>query len=240
MKGWMKKFGVATLLSSSVLCSVSCAENENMLVILGVMTADPPECTYLASGSSAVLLSGSVDVAFGGYYDAVLLVANQLVRTAAKSRLRAEATNIHINNAVVTLLLDGQAAFESYSVPATGFVPVGTGEESGYGAIGVALMPGVPLPSGTHYVIAEVRLQGTTSGGDDIESNRFRFQIAVTDSRAGSGAVVYNASANGRGYCDETVCSQSGATASTCGVMGQDGPVDCCACLGLDFCREAP
>jgi hypothetical protein len=66
----------------------SCADNQNMLVIVGVMKGQPPDCTYNASASSTLWLSGAMDAAFGGYYEAVLLVSNQLIFLSITLRLR--------------------------------------------------------------------------------------------------------------------------------------------------------
>lgn len=242
MKQWTKRIGVAALLGSLSLGIGSCADNENMIVIMGVMSADPPDCVYTPSASARVLLSGVVDVAFGGYYNAVLLVSNQLMSTGAKARWRAEASFVSINNAVVRLLLDGKAQLSYDSVPATGFIPVGTGQDSGYGSIAVQVMRGGfdGLQAG-HFIIAEIKLQGRTSGGDDIESNVFQYQISLTDSSTGTGLVTYTESANGVGYCNPQTCDEGNVPdAQTCS-MGQDGPVSCCLCInGPDFCRESP
>jgi hypothetical protein len=239
MKRWTKKFCVAGLLGSLVL-SAGCADNENMLVIQGVMTADAPECVYTPSANAQVLLNGVLDVGFGGYYDAVLLVSNQLMNTGAKARLRAEASNVSVSNAEVRLLINGDQQMPVYSVPATGFVPVGNGQDSGYGAIAVQVMPGITVPSGTDYVIAEIRLQGRTSGGDDIESNLFRFQIYVVDSSSGHGLVAYTEFDNGVGICNPDTCSSGGGVTTQQCAFGQDGPISCCDCASLPFCRTSP
>jgi hypothetical protein len=244
MKHWTRKIGVAAVLSSLVLSLGSCADNEDMIVIMGVMSADPPDCMYIPSAAAPVFLSGVVDVAFGGYYNAVLLVSNQLMSTGSKSRLRAEGSFVSINNAVVRLLVDGQTQLSYDSVPASGFIPVGIGEDSGYGSIPVQVMRGGfdALQSG-HFVVAEIKLQGRTSGGDDIESNVFQFQIGIVNSGSGGGLVVYTETdANGVGYCNPDTCAETGGgTVTQSCSIGQDRPVSCCDCMNVsDVCRESP
>lgn len=242
MKRCSRKLCTAGLLGSLLLGTGSCADNENMLVIIGVMSAEAPTCLYTATASATLNLNGVVDIAFGGYYHAVLLVSNQLMAGGSKSRLRAESSNVSINNAEVRLLADGSTQIMYNSVPASGFVGVGAGEDSGYGNIAVNIMPGVTVPPDTHYIVAEVRLQGKTSGGDDIESNLFRYNIYVVDSSsAGGGLVQYNSpDVNGGGTCDATLCGDTSSTTTqqSCD-EGQDNPISCCDCLARSFCRAS-
>lgn len=240
MKRWTRTISAVGLLGTLLLGVDSCADNQNMLVIVGVMKAQPPDCTYTASGSSTLWLSGAMDAAFGGYYEAVLLVSNQLMAEGSKSRLRAESADVFINNAEVTLLGNGSTPLRApYSVPASGLVPAGSGEDVGYGSIAVHLIPGVSIPSGTTYIIAEVRLQGTTSGGRDIESNLFRYEIDVVSSATGtaSGLVEYNSTDPGTGapICDRTKCTDT--TVNYCN-LGQDVSVSCCACIDRSYCSS--
>ena len=234
MKLWFRKMCATGLLAGVLLSTGSCADNENMVVIIGAMSAQPPDCTYNASSSALLLFNGIVDMAFGGHYTAVLLVSNQLAARGSKARLRAESSDVTIDNAVVHLLGDGQVELGSYSVPASGHVPVGSGEDVGYGAIAVDIMPqGTDVPSGTGYVIAEVKLQGKTSGGADIESNVFRYEIYVVDSRWGGGLVRFDTiDTNGNCRCT----SGTSSTRTSC-YIGQDTTISCCDCIQFDFCQ---
>ena len=182
MKSWLGRMCATGLLAGVLLGTGSCADNENMLVIMGVMSAQPPDCVYSPAAGSLLLFNGIVDMAFGGHYVGVLLVANELAAQGDKSRLRAESSDITIDNAVVNLLGNGtvQLGGGAFSVPASGHVPVGAGQDIGYGAISVDIMPGISsVGAGIGYVIAEVKLQGKTSGGKDIESNTFRYDLLI-------------------------------------------------------------
>ncbi len=194
MNRWMTRICGAGLLAGMSLGVGSCAHNDDMLVIIGAMYAQAPDCSYLPSATAQLLLSGIVDVGFGPNYTAVLMVSNQLASRGSKARLRAETSNVTVDNAEVRLLRNGTEELRYFSVPASGYIAVGTGEDSGYGAISINVLPGsVPVPSDTGYIIAEIRLQGTTLGGASVESNLFRFEIFVVDSsiKGGNGLVFY-------------------------------------------------
>ncbi len=226
MNRWMTKLGTAGLLVGMSLSLGSCAHNDDMLVIVGAMYAQPPDCSYSPSASSQLLLSGTVYVGFGGTYTAVLLVANQLASRGSKARLRAETSNVTINNAEVHLFANGVTDIGYFSVPASGYLAVGSGDDSGYGAIAVSVLPGSINVSGNGYVIAEIQLQGTTLGGADIDSNLFRFEIFVVDSSippAGSGLVYYPA-LSATNQCDSTVCTNTTRTVTSC-YPGQDAAI---------------
>jgi hypothetical protein len=112
---------------------------------------------------------------------------------------------------------------------------VGSGEDSGYGTIAIDVLPGtIAIPAGTAFLIAEIRLQGTTLGGSDIESNLFRFEIFVVDSSTGNGLVYFpNVTANGA--CD---CSGVSTTTATACFVGQDTYIPCCSCTQYDVCKS--
>ena len=219
MNRWMTRIGTAGVLAGMSLCFGGCASNDDMIVIVGAMYAQPPTCSYLASASSQLLLNGTVDLGFGGTYTAVLLVANQLAARGDKSRLRAESSNVTINNAEVHLLANGNSELGYFSVPASGYLAVGSGEDSGYGAIAVNVLPGSIDVGGAAYVVAEIRLQGTTLGGADVDSNLFRFQIFVVDSRIPNGGLVYY-----------PVLDVNNACAGTTLCTGQSQTVSCVLC----------
>ena len=237
MNRWMTRICAAGLLGGMSMFLGSCAHNDDMLVVIGAMAATPPDCKFSPSASATLMMSGTVDVGFGAKYTAVLLVANQLASRGSKARLRGETSNVNINNAEVRLLAGGTLDIGYFSVPASGYIPVGSGEDSGYGAIAIDVLPGsVVIPDNTGYIIAEIRVQGTTLGGTDIESNLFRFQIFVVDSsKAGGGGLVYYPVLDSTNNC---VCGTSSAVVTSC-FPGQDAYIACCNC-SLGFCKRQP
>jgi hypothetical protein len=222
-----------------MLGSGSCAHNDDMLVVIGAMSAQAPDCNYQPSATSDLLLKGTVDVAFGANYKAVLLVANQLRSQGSKARLRAESSNININNAEVRLLSNGTDEMQFFSVPASGYIAVGSGEDSGYGGIAIDILPGgVNVPATTQFIVAEIQLQGTTLGGESIDSNVFRFEIVAVNSALPSGGLVSYTALDANGECSSAVCTATTTTTSC--YLGQDAPISCCECLALSFCRIPP
>jgi hypothetical protein len=238
MNRWMTRICGVGLLAGISLGLGSCAHNDDMLVIVGAMYAQAPDCSYLPSATAKLLLNGIVDVGFGAKYTAVLLVANQLASRGSKARLRGETSNVTIDNAEVRLLQDGSTQLGYYSVPASGYIAVGSGEDSGYGAISIDVLPGSITPT-TGYIIAEIRLQGTTLGGASIESNLFRFEIFVVDSRQKNGGLVYYPALSATtGLCDSAVCTSTSRTVTAC-YPGQDSYISCCNC-SKSFCLTPP
>lgn len=235
MNRWTTRICALGLLAGLSLGIGSCAHNDDMLVVIGAMSARPPDCTFLPVAMSPLLLNGILDVGFGYKYTAVLLVSNQLGSRGDKTRLRAESSHINVNNAEVRLLANGQSELQFYSVPASGYIPVGSGEDPGFGAIAIDVLPGtITIPGDVAFVIAEIRLQGTTLGGADVESNLFRFEIFIVDSNTGNGLVYYpNLTASNQ--CD---CTGTTTTTTSC-FPGQDLPIPCCSCYlqHPEFCQ---
>jgi hypothetical protein len=241
MNRWMTKICAAGVLAGTSLSLGSCAHNDDMLVIVGAMFAQAPDCSYQPSATSKLLLTGVVDLGFGANYTAVLLVANQLAARGSKDRLRAESSNVTINNAQVRLLSNGTDEIKYFSVPASGYIIVGSGQDSGYGAISVDVLPGgIPIDgTQTQYIVAEIRVQGTTLGGASIDSNLFRFEIFVVNSSLPNGGLVtYDQADPQTGECNANTCGATNQTQTSC-YLGQDSFISCCNC-SQSFCRQQP
>src|SRR5512145_673071 len=179
------KVGVGLLLGATGSAGSSgCAENDSTLFILGV-AAIGSDCTYTPSASTTMMPSGQLDVGFDQSYQAGLVLANQMASRGDKSRSRTETSRIILEGAEVNLLLpDGSSLRDAFSAPGAGFVDVGNGAQPGYGILSVVLIPRpnedqVARALDQGYVIAEVKAFGKTLGGQEVESNVFRFPIDV-------------------------------------------------------------
>ncbi len=180
-----RSLSLALAASSLALASAAltgCADNDSGLYVRGVLALTPPDCTITADPSALHLLGGVMDVRVrqGLGYSAALLVGNQLVRRGDRDQLRTETSRVSLEGAEVTLLTETGSSIAEFTVPGTGFVDPGSSDEPGYGSMAVMLIPPGVGTAGTR-IIVEVRVFGTTLGGDEIESATLTFPVTVCD-----------------------------------------------------------
>jgi hypothetical protein len=154
-----------------------CAENDSVLFIQGVILPEPPDCTFTAELTGTMLGSGTVDKDLTKSYQAALLVGNQITRQGSRDQLRTETSRVSILGAEVHVLAEDGGELDSYTVPAHGQIDPGSGQEPGYGVVSTTLLDGLNL--GTDHVTSKVQVYGQTLGGQDVESNWFRFAIHI-------------------------------------------------------------
>jgi hypothetical protein len=186
-----------------------CADNDSVLFIRGVIMPEPPDCTFGAEATGTTLMSGRVDRSFVGVdsYQAALLVGNQITRQGSRDQLRTETSRVSILGAEVHVLSEDGGELESYTVPAHGQINPGSGQEPGYGVVSAVLLDGLDL--GVSQVVSKVQVYGETLGGQDVESNWFRFSIEIADGELNLGD------------CSESLATSDEST--TCW-LGQDLP----------------
>jgi hypothetical protein len=170
----------ASLLALASTGLAGCADNDSGLYVRGVLAIQAPDCVATADPSAAHLLGGVYDISIRGNlgYTAALLVGNQLVRRGDRDQLRTETSRVSLEGAEVTLLTETGSSITEFTVPGTGFVDPGTSDEPGYGVMAAMLIPPGVGSDGTRIVV-EVRVFGTTLGGDEIESATLTFPITV-------------------------------------------------------------
>lgn len=227
MRGFIK--GVRLLvLGLGVGTLLGCQDNESMVFIRGALRGEPGNCELSADESATLLTNGVLDTVFGSPYGMALLVGNQMASRGQKTRARTETSNVLLEGAEVSLRRpNGDLVNRAFTAPGTGFVPVGSGEGTGYGVMSIVAIPWdyvddiVSNDSGGGYVIAEVKAFGTTLGGQEVESGVFKFPISVC-----RGCLIrYPAN----------LMTTSGCTASKdeetlpCR-LGQDDPINCSIC----------
>ncbi|HEY5959870.1 MAG TPA: hypothetical protein VIV60_25120 [Polyangiaceae bacterium] len=214
-----------------------CADNDSTLFVVGVAKIES-DCTYSPSASTTLLPQGVYDVGFDGSYQVGLILGNQMASRGAKARSRVETSRITLEGAEVRLSLpSGGEAHVPFTAPGAGFVDVGLGQDPGYGILSIVIIPelsnaviGTALTDG--YVIADIKAFGKTLGGQEVESNVFKFPVKVCRGCL----VTYPASeldADGN-------CLGSAATEASSGPCnwGQDTPVVCSSCAArYDVCR---
>lgn len=225
-----------------------CQDNDSILFVRGAMHLQSGSCKPSGSESAELLTNGVYDVAFGEVYMASLLIGNQLASRGEKERTRTETSSIRLEGAEVTLRLpNGRLLDDPFTSPGAGFINVGTGENAGYGSMGIVVIPKIVIPKNEKgetsetikstdveggYVIAEIRVFGKTLGGQELESGLFKFPISVC-----TGCLIrYPASAiDADDLCKTTTEAEA---AQPCN-LGQDDPISCSACAGnFDICRD--
>jgi hypothetical protein len=163
-----------------------CGDNESVLFIQGVIMPEPPDCTFSPSASGTMLMSGMVDVSLTKSYQAVLLVGSQITRQGSRDQLRTETSRVSILGAEVHVLDDGNSEVESYTVNASGQIEPSSGQEPGYGVVSTVLLQGGD-ERGVGQFISRIQVYGQTLGGQDVESNWFRFPIEIVDGDLNTG-----------------------------------------------------
>ncbi len=225
-------FGALGALSSS-----GCADNDSSLFVRAVLRLESGECVAKPDPSSTFYSSGVMDLAFRDSYSAALLVGNQLVRRGSKDLVRTETSRFVMRGAEVRLLNDQQSLIREFTVPISGFVDPGSGDEPGYGVSGALLIPsGLGLAAGSR-VVADVRVFGDTLGGEEITSESLSFPITVCDGCLVSYPIGADDPAQ-PGY--QCVAGTDASDLDAPCRIGQDEPVDCRLCRNLSICVNPP
>lgn len=228
-----KSLWAAGLLAPALFCLPSCADNETMMFVVGSLVPTSGTCEYKPDINGAIFLDGTLDMAFKDHYEAVLLVGNQLVNRGSKQRLREESSRITLKGAEVTVMDDQEAVIAEFTVPGTGFVDIGSGEEPGYGVMATTLVPPGIVQSGRLYII-DVRVFGETLGGSEVTSKALRYPIYTC-----TGCLIsYPQEAADPASPGQYVCSGGEKTTEKQPCHpGQDQYVDCRLCAStLDIC----
>jgi hypothetical protein len=241
MRRLSAKVGVGVFLAAGVsVMSAGCTEDDSTLFIVGVAKIDSG-CTYSAGASTTLLPRGQLDLGFDGSYQAGLVLANQMASRGQKTRSRTETSRIILEGAEVTLVLPSGATLrDTFSAPGAGFVDVSTGADPGFGILSVVVVPRPSTPQERQalydagYVLAEIKAFGKTLGGQEVESNVYRFPIEVC-----FGCLVTFPPSEID--TDTMLCRGSTGSETTVApcFWGQDTQVVCSACAATyEVCRD--
>ncbi|MBM4361654.1 MAG: hypothetical protein FJ104_03155 [Deltaproteobacteria bacterium] len=243
----------ALLLGGSALSAAGCADNGSTLFIQGVITLRAPECVYKADPGGTFLGSGTLDVALRSTYTAGVLVGNQYQPRGDKENLRTETTRVLLKGAEITLtdsqgkeISCGEGCQGTFSVYGSGFANSADAREPGYGPFIAEVIPRAvgewaaaqlgANRQARRTLVAEIRVFGETTGGQEIDSGAFTFPIEVC-----YGCLVSYPLAAMDLSVDPPTCSASvrdTPAASSC-LLGQDTEVDCRLCsTSFAVCRE--
>lgn len=228
----------------------ACAHDDSSLFVQAVIFPQPQgagiQCVYAANPSQIFLSRGTLDTAFRSEYDAVFLLANQLVAQSNPSQVQTETSHINIQGAIVRVTDAAGNQLDSYTSLTSGTVYAAIGGTPGYAVVSAtavsqkALKAAGGSASGSVTVVSYLKFFGHTLGGDYIESNEFEFPVDVC-----SGCLVTFAQTDINTCYENLNCLGSatgaaGAALTAPCVPGQDTPVDCSQCPELSICNPNP
>jgi hypothetical protein len=227
---------LAAGLALGTLHLLSCADNDSMLFVRGVLSWPiGSECLLTAEPANPMRLGGTLDLALrGGGYRAPLLIGNQLTARGSRDQLRTESNRVALRGAVVKVTdPQGRTIVEYTDRNVTGFVDAAIGETPGYGIMSAQILPVGWNQEGTFNT--SVRVFGDTLGGEEVESNELTYPVTVCRGcliAFPAAAIVSN----------NNVLECGGDEDPTAGVpceVGQDDYMDCRYCNGaLEACKR--
>jgi hypothetical protein len=185
---------VTLLAAAAAVLPSACAKDDSSIFIAGVLlpTASSMICTYTPQATPTFLLRGTIDAAFAGEYVGVLQVENQLVARGNPNTLKTETSYVQLYDAEVQVLdpTQSMAVLKQYSVPVSGFLPVGMAGQPGLGASSVVMVDAATVqakgaqagaPGGLEQqVVSSVVLRGRTLGGLEVHTQEFLFPISIS------------------------------------------------------------
>jgi hypothetical protein len=223
-----------------VWAGLGCSDEESGLFIQGNVALTAPACEARAEATTALLISGVLDVGLKLDYDATLLVGSQLTPRADKKNLRTETMIAVVEGAEVHLFTDTGAEDTAFTVPASGVIRPDPSNEAGYGIISATLIPqatgaGLAATMERGQVVtrvAEVKVFGKTVGGLDVESSSIRYVIKVC-----LGCLIdFPPAALQNGQCVKQLDQNPELPC----FFGQDDEVDCRSCAASNpYCASA-
>jgi hypothetical protein len=224
----------------------SCATNDSMMFIVGVIALRAGECVAKPDGDAPLLAKGTMDRLFASEYRAALLIGNQVTQRGSREQLRTETSRIVLKGAEVNLEdLVGTELAPAFSSTATGFVDAASGTDPARAVMFATLIPGsiaTTLPRGT--VLAKVRVFGDTLGGQEVESAELAFPIEICDGCLVSyPANARDLTADGTDYVCKLGTSTADDVASDADLpcsLGIDIPAPCTVCSGTSAVCQNP
>jgi hypothetical protein len=233
---------LGVLAGAGGLLTGGCADNDSILFIQGVFFLEAPGCEIRPEQGALLLAGGGildVELSPTRRYVAPLLIGNQITRRGSRDQLRTETSRIALKGAEVHVLSGGGATeLTAFTTLADGFVDPGSGEDAGYGQIVVTLIPagrdGITMPAPGEFIdtLVAVRVFGETLGGEEVESNEFRFPVTLC-----AGCLIFGTT-DTNGAC--LAPADDPPEFAGC-VLGQDFGIHCSQCAGnVPACEFPP
>jgi hypothetical protein len=198
----LKHAGACLLLAASgaFFSATGCVPDDSSLFIAGCLAVPRDTCAATATSSPSFEGFGTLAGGLGRPYQCAAQVENQLVPTGNSSTLMTETGHVVLQSADIKVLDSTGAVYTrskvspgpaEFTIPITGFVPVGQGTTAGLGVAWVELMDSDTAEdlslfankapnSGSVEVQVQVLLHGQTTGGLNIETQKyFLYPITV-------------------------------------------------------------
>jgi hypothetical protein len=242
MPSFSKSMTVGTLLACAAFSTVSCAENESSLFVIGVYALSRTQCVADVSATAVLLPSGTLDRELANGYNAALLVGSHLTQRGSRENLRTETSRLSIEGAHITLYSTTGEELVRPDVAATGLVNPASGTDPGLSVVFAQLIRPADLealgPAG--QAIARIRIFGTTLGGQEIESGDYDFPIQICNGCL----ITYPTDSEdsdappGQYLCSYAADTMTESTTQACN-PGQDDYIPCSECAAFnDVCRD--
>lgn len=228
MHSFSKTMAAGLLFLGAGLLGSSCVDNQSSVFIYGVMNINSSQCLAQPDATAVLQPSGTLDRYFADGYQAALLVGSHLTQRGSRQQLRTETSRLEITRAKMTLYGTDNSVI-SFETPATGLINPSDGTDPGLAAVFIRMVRAEDMknlgPDG--QIIARVRIEGTTLGGQDLESGDFDYPITVC-----TGCLIsYPSGALTPGTNDCDSASDVMSTTTIC-FFGQDASFPCTYCAG--------
>jgi hypothetical protein len=242
MPSFSKSMTASALLACAAFSTVSCAENESSLFVIGVYALGQTQCIADPSSTAVLLASGTLDRTLRSSYNAAFLVGSHLTERGSRENLRTETSRLSIEGAHITLYSTTGEELVRPDVAATGLINPASGTDPGLASVFAQLIRPADLaalgPPG--QAVVRIRIFGTTLGGQEIESGDYDFPIQICD-----GCLITYPSDSadptappGQYLCSPAADTMSEETNLICH-PGQDDYIPCTQCAGFnDACRD--
>lgn len=198
-------------------------------------------CLFTADPTQPALSEGTLDADLSPEYVAEFLVGNQMVPRGDPNQPQTETSYVTIQGAVVRIVDPQGNQLNTYTWPTSGTIPPSSGTTPGYAPISVAILDSATVASlgltptyaggAIKRLVSYVRFFGASVGGQSVESDEYGFPVNVCRS------CLINFD-NTNPDLPQPNCAKASNTASTATsipcIGGQDFPVSCTTCVGVD------
>jgi hypothetical protein len=227
----------------------ACAHDDSTIFVRQVLApqsvAAGQQCIFTPDPTQPFLSSGTLDFLLRPEYDAMFLVANQMVPRGDPNAPATETSFVTLQGAEVRILDSMGNTLNAYTRLSTATIPPSQGTAPTYTPIGPVAIVDQTTASKLNLAFGAVRrvvtftkFFGKTLGGQYVESNEYEFPVDVC-----SGCLIgFSAADVNPNYTTPNCLGNPGSMSSMANVPcfpGQDAIVDCsiCRAAGIPECN---